>query len=414
MELLLQRGCVFDLENDEGAELDILISNGKIAALSPDLSQGSLPAEAIIDCRGCMIFPGFMDMHVHFREPGQEYKEDITSGLRAAAKGGFTAVAAMANTSPAVGKKEILAANLAKAIAQSGPDYYQIVAVTKDLQGKELTEIEALLHSGAVACSDDGKPLKAQIMKEVLALSREQGFTLIEHCEEEDIEPENPLAEIKAVERNLNLLASHGGNLHLAHISCKESIELIIDAKKCGLEVTCEVTPHHFSLCGQRREEVGTLAKMNPPLRESKDVLALQEAIYYGWVDAIATDHAPHTCKEKSLSFSQAPYGVVGLETAVGLAWEYLYHNCNVKPAQLGRLFSFNPRNILGTAKAKIDVGSTANLTVVDPNREWIVQKDSFLSRCKNSPFLGFSLRGKPILAIKATRLLLREDKVYL
>jgi len=391
---------------------DILIEETLLSSIGKEIDPPEDSTE-VIDCKGLQVFPGFFDMHVHFRDPGQTHKEDLFSGLQAAAAGGFTGVAAMANTTPVIDNPNLVSKILEKGKELGGPSYHQIPAATFGLTGKELTDFSGLLSAGAVAFSDDGQPIWDQgLLNEILQASSELGFVYIEHCEDQNYEPEDLASEVNMVYRDIECLIKRGGNLHLAHISCAKSLELVIEGKKEGLNLTCEVTPHHLALDYRIIKEKGTNARMNPPLRKPEDVIALREGVAEGYVDAIATDHAPHTKREKDVPYNKAPRGVVGLETAVGVIWKELHHGMKVSPLLLGQVLSENPRRILGLPVQELKEGAKADLTLVDPVKEWVVDPEGFYSRGKNSPFSGERLKGKPAFVFKDGMKIMEKGRV--
>ncbi len=407
--IILKEATIVDLAEGKEFTGDILIAEGIIQKIGSGLVDNQ--AE-VIDCRGKHVFPGFVDMHVHLRQPGQEHKENIETGLKAAAAGGFTAVCAMANTNPPVDNPGVLRSNLERARGK-GIDYYQIAAATVGQKGKKIVPVEELQKAGAVAFSDDGFPIQDKgLMTEILSLSKELGFTLIEHCEDCSLAPTDPLSEVRMVERNLNLLAGYGGNLHLAHVSCGDSLRLIKEALGSNLDVTCEVTPHHLVLTQEAVKKYGTLAKVNPPLRRVEDVEALQEALCEKVIHCIATDHAPHTREEKNVSYKRAPVGIMGLETAVGILWDFFFHRGLLKSHELGRLFSQNPARIMGLARPAIKEGNPAVMSVIDAEKEWTVNPETFYSRSQNTPFTGWKLRGAPFLVVHAGNKIMEDGRV--
>jgi len=412
MATLLKNADLMLLQKNEILQGDILIEGQYITALEPDLDPPDRDTE-IIDCSGWQVFPGFFDMHVHLREPGQTHKEDIESGLRAAAAGGFTEVAAMANTSPPVDSPQLIKELKDRAKQVGGVEYHQIAAATAGLAGEKLLDLESLLEAGAVAISDDGQPIKdVGLLREILNQSNQLGFTYIEHCEDQEYEPENPASEIKMVYRDIDCLASTGGRLHLAHISCGEALSLVAEGKKDGLNLTCEVTPHHLALSSEIIKKVGTGGRMNPPLRNKEDVLALQEGVVQGVVDVIATDHAPHTPREKNRPYSIAPRGVIGLETAVGVIWEQFWHGRELSPLVLGRMLISNPREVLNLPSREIEIGGEATLSIIDPAEKWQVAPDAFYSRSRNTPFAGENFRGKPVLIFQRGEKIMEQGRV--
>jgi len=412
LSFLLRGADLICLGKEEIITGDLLIEEERIVSLGKEVTHPGENTE-VIECKGLQVFPGFFDMHVHFREPGQTHKEEIKSGLQAAAAGGFTGVAAMANTSPVIDQPELVESLLAKGKKLQGPDYYQIGAATFGLSGEEFTDIPGLFKGGTVAISDDGQPIPdTNMLKELLQWTLELGFVYIEHCEDKTYEPEDPLSEINMVYRDIDCLAQTGGNLHLAHISCQKSLELVAEGKKEGLNLTCEVTPHHLALDQETVKKMGANARMNPPLRRREDVLALQQGVAEGLIDAIATDHAPHTPGEKDVPIKKAPRGVVGLETAVGVIWNELFHGMELSPILLGHLLAENPRRILGLPPEDIREGNKANFTVIDPAQKWRVDPQEFYSKSLNSAFSGEYLQGKPVLVFKNGKKIMEKGRV--
>lgn len=393
---------------------DLLIVDGVIAKIASNIEP---PAGAQVeDLGGAVVAPGFIDMHVHFREPGFEHKETIASGSASAAEGGFTAVCCMPNTNPAIDDPSIVRDVMARAqLAQSIVDVYCIAAVTKGREGKELAPILELAEAGAVGFSDDGAPVaSSEVMRRALEYAAMTNRPVIQHAEETSMTKGGamneggvatalgmpgmpPVAEDIVVSRDLILNRYLGARYHVAHISTRGAVELVRAAKRAGERVTCEVTPHHFSLTDEAVKTFDTNTKMNPPLRTRDDVEAMKEALRDGTIDAIATDHAPHSFDEKQVEFAHAPFGIVGLETAIGLAVTHLVAEKVLTLSQFVEKFSVNPRKILALPAAKIAEGVEANLTIFDPKQEWTVDVSRFKSRSKNSPFNGARLTGKAV-----------------
>jgi len=362
-----------------------------------------------------IVTPGFFDMHVHFREPGQTHKEDIQSGSLAAAYGGFTSVLCMPNTQPPIDNPDILIALHRKA-SDCDVNVYFTGCATRNREGHELSNMASLAENGVLAFTDDGSPIEDEkIMTQVLKLSAEFDKPVLQHCEFRNISNDGVVAEgwvsrklnlkgipreseYKIIERDIELLrAVPGARYHVQHISTKEGVELVRRAKAENLNVTCEVCPHHFILTDQDILKYGTNAKMNPPLRPADDIDAIRKGLMDGTIDAICTDHAPHTDEEKSLPIEQAPFGIIGLETAVGLAYTYLVEREVLTLERLIEKMSVAPRKILNLPPVSIQEGEKANLTILDPNLKWTVDVNKFHSKSRNSPYHNWELKCKPV-----------------
>lgn len=421
-KLLLKNGRLVDPFTRKDEKLDILIENGKIAEMGNKLDS-NIDA-TVLDVKGKIIAPGFLDMHVHLREPGREDEETVVSGALAAANGGFTKICCMPNTDPPIDSQEII--QYIKDRAKGALiDVYPIAAITKKREGKELSAILELVEQGAVAISDDGSPvMSAEIMRRALEYSRMVDIPVIGHEEEKTMTEKGHIneglistclglggiptvAEDIMVGRDIMLSEFTGGRFHVAHISSKNAVDMVRQAKARGIAVTAEATPHHFTLTDEMVRGYDTNTKMHPPLRTEADREAIVEGLKDGTIDAIATDHAPHSWEEKASEYIYAPFGIVGLETAIGLAFTELYHTGMLTMNQLIEKFSVGPYQILNLKPAKIEKGQMANLTILDPDREWIVEDCHFLSRSSNSPFKGRKLKGKPFAAINNKQIFL-------
>jgi dihydroorotase len=412
--LLLTNARVIDPSRKLDDRLDLLIGQGKILRIGTRLTAAR--AE-VVDLSGLVVAPGFVDMHVHLREPGREESETIRTGIRAAAAGGFTAVACMPNTSPVNDTLRTTKFILQKARKQSLVAVYPIAAVTKNQEGRTLTEMEKLRRAGAVAFSDDGKPVAdSQIMRRALELARILGVPIIDHCEDpflfhggvmnEGIYSTKlkrrgipDVCEEIMVSRNILLSRLTDAPVHLAHLSTGGSMDLVRSAKRQGFKVTAEVTPHHFTLTDAAVAKHGTHAKMNPPLRSEKDVEAVLQAISEGTVDAIASDHAPHHVSRKRIHFDQAAFGIIGLETSVSLGLDRLVNRRLISLDRFIELYSLNPAKILGIDRGIFE-GAEANLTVFHPSGKTTIRASQFQSKSRNTPFDGWSLRGSPMATI--------------
>jgi len=416
MKLHLKSGHLIDPVKGKDTIVDILIVDGKIERIGKSLSADR--SFETIDLKNKIIAPGFIDMHVHLREPGYEHKETIETGCASAAAGGFTAVCCMPNTNPAIDEESVVryVQEEGRRVTGGLVDVYPIAAATKGRKGEELSPMAELSQAGAVGFSDDGSPVtNAEIMRRVLEYSSMYNVPIIQHAEELTMTKNGfmneglvatrlgmpgipPIAEELIIERDIVLLRyiPHS-KYHVAHISTTGSIECVRRAKSEKLNITCEVTPHHFSLTDDAVESFNTNLKMNPPLRTKDDVQALKEALRNGTIDVIVTDHAPHTIDEKEVEYAQAPFGIVGLETALGLAVTELVNKKYLTLNQLIEKFSINPRRILSLPVIDIQEGEKANLTVFDPGKEWTVDIQEFKSKSKNSPFHGRKLKGKAV-----------------
>lgn len=425
LDLFLRNGRLIDPESNVDSELDILILDGKIADVGRSLQVKK--SVDTLDLKGKIVAPGFLDMHVHLREPGFEHKETIESGCAAAAAGGFTGVCCMPNTNPPIDTEAIVrfvkerAANVLGGIV----DVFPIAAVTKGREGKELAPMGELYEAGAVGFSDDGSPVaNAEVMRRALEYASMFDLPIIQHAEEPTLTRGGamnegyfstllglpgipPLAEELIVARDIAIAEYVGGRYHVAHVSTAGSVELIRKAKKKGLRVTCEVTPHHFTLTDEAVRGYDTNTKMNPPLRSQADVEAIKAGLQDGTIDVIASDHAPHSFDEKEVEYINAPFGIVGLETALPLAVTELVEKDLLSWKMLIEKFSCNPRRILRLPPVKIQPSEKANLTLIDPQHQWTIDITKFKSKSRNSPFHGRSVVGKAIAIINNGRLLL-------
>ena len=407
-KLLLKNGTVVDPSQNLHAKMDVLIENGKISELKEKITAKD--AE-IFDLQGKIIVPGLIDMHVHLREPGQEEKETIKTGSKAAVAGGFTSIACMANTDPVADDISIIK-HIKEVAERNGIVHVMpIGACTLGLRGEHLTQIGEMQRFGAVAFSDDGMAIgNSLVLRRVLEYANMFGAIVISHCEDKALVnggsmnesflstklglPGIPRAsETVMVARDIEL-AKNFGRLHLAHISAKESLELIRQAKKQKAQITCETAPHYLLLTEEAVGEYNTNAKMNPPLREEQDRLALLDALNDGTIDIIATDHAPHTLDNKRVEFNLASFGIVGLETALPLLYTHLVKTKKITLDRLIELMSVNPAKIFGLKKGTLAAGSDADITVIDPKTERKVDKTKFYSKGKNTPFDGWRLSG--------------------
>ncbi len=422
--LLIRNGRVISPADELDGQLDLLIEDGEIREIAPKLSGH---AYETLDAEGQIVAPGFVDIHVHLREPGAEISETLETGLRAAVAGGFTSVCPMPNTRPVNDNPELTSWLVRRAEELKLARVFPIAAVTMGSQGETLTDFAALVAAGAVGFSDDGKPVKTDaLMKEALEKAKALGAPVIDHCEVPELSAGGIInegvyskalglrgipnrAEDDCIARDIRIAEATGGQLHVAHLSTAGGVQMVREAKGRGLQVTCEVTPHHFTLTDEAVRRYGTHAKMNPPLRKTADVEALVAGIQDGVVDAIATDHAPHAAELKSRPISQAPFGVTGLETSLGLGLKQLVHSGKITLSQLIALMTSKPARIINKPLGRIQVGGVADLTLLDPDIEWTYHAAEGYSKSHNSPFDGWKFRGAVTATIVGGRTVFRR-----
>lgn len=389
---------------------DVLIDEGRIVAVGPDLTTPIGGTK--IDATGRLVLPGFVDLHVHFREPGFEYKESIQSGAAAAVAGGFTSVCCMPNTNPVNDNQAITKFMLDRARAAGLANVFPIGAITKGSEGEELAEIGDLRRAGCVAISDDGKPvMNSLVMRRAMEYALAFDVPVVDHCEDLHLAeggcmnegaistelglPGMPAAaEDVMVARNVALAELTGARLHLAHISTEGSVRMVREAKSRGLHVTAEACPHHFTITEETVRGYNTYAKMNPPLRTWKDVQAIKDGLSDGTIDVIATDHAPHASQEKQLGFTEAPFGIVGLETALPLTFALVDEGVLSLESAVDKL-STAPSKAFGLAKGTLAVGADADVVIVDQQEQWEVDPTMFRSKSRNTPFAGWKVKGR-------------------
>ena len=410
MKLLIRQGRFIDPVSGIGGVMDILVEDGRVAVLGSNLQEDGAQ---VLDARGLVVCAGLVDMHVHLRDPGLEYKETIETGTMAAARGGFTSIAPMPNTRPAVDCPEQIAYVKNKAAGACGVHVWPIGSVSVGERGEELTDFEAMKGAGAVALSDDGMPVQnANLMRDALILGHRHDLTVLSHCEDADMVknyavnegrvsrqlrlPGRPaIAEEIMVARDAMLAEETGAAVHICHISTAKAVALVRRYKKKGVHITCETCPQYFSLTEDIVPEKGTMARVNPPLRTRQDVEAIIEGLKDGTIDAIATDHAPHSAEEKARSLTEAPSGMVGLETALGVTLTYLYHSKHMQLSDIIRKMTLNPACILRINKGRLAIGGEADIVIFDPDEEWTVDPEEFASKGRNTPFAGMKLKGK-------------------
>ena len=425
--LLIKNSYIIDPRFGIEGEKDILIKEGKILRICECGSCNDMTGVSeIVDAQGLIAAPGLIDVHVHFRDPGFTYKEDIESGSRSAAKGGFTTVVLMANTKPVVDNKETLAYVLEKG-KQTGIRVESCCAVTKGLQGKELTDMSELMQAGAAGFTDDGIPLlEEEIVLQAMKKAAELGAVISFHEENPAYIQNNGInagkaavhygiggsdrrAEIDMVERDVRLAQQTGATVNIQHISSKEAVELVRQAKKTGAEIYAEATPHHFTLTEEAAIEYGTLAKMNPPLREEADRLAIIEGLKDGTIELIATDHAPHSREEKEKAITEAPSGIIGLETALSLGITSLVEPGHLTMKELLGKMTWNPAKLYGLDRGYLAEGSGADMVLFDAKEKEVVE--GFVSKSSNSPFAGTELTGVVKYTICDGKIVYRKNK---
>ena len=377
--------------------LDLLVKGGKIAALGRGIEAGG--AAKIIDGEGLWAAPGLIDLHVHFREPGFEYKETIATGAAAAARGGFTTVCCMANTSPAIDSPELVKHVMSKA-ADVPVNILQFGAATKGMLGEELSDMEGMARAGAAGISDDGKTVfNSALYLEAVKMAQSLGLTMYSHCEDSFLGT-SPLGEELIIARDIMLAETLGAKLHICHISTAKGLKLVTEARTRGGKITCEAAPHHLILSEEDIPEGNTNYKMSPPLRSKEDVLALREGLKKGYIDCIATDHAPHSPEDKSGGFAAAANGVIGLETAFPMCYTELVKTGLITVMDLICLMSFNPAKILGKDKGTLSVGADGDIFLFDPESAFRIDAAQFASKGRNTPWHGQTVMGKVRMTI--------------
>lgn len=410
--MLLKNAKIINPKNNFEQISDIRIENGIISDISKNIAPNQ--NEEVIDLPGKIITPGLIDMHCHLREPGFNAKETIKTGIASAIQGGYTAICPMANTNPQVDNAATLTYTINRAKEESEIGFYPICAVTKGLGNEKIVNVSELLDNGAIAFSDDGKPVEnMHLLREALKYINSHNSIIISHSEDSSLANSGAINEGKvstrlgikgipniteslAVARELEVVRSINGRYHFAHISTKRSVELIRQAKKDGLNVTAETAPHYFSLTEDDMVDYDAKYKVNPPLRTKEDLEAIIEGLKDGTLDVIATDHAPHTVNEKQMPIQIAPMGIAGFETSLGITLTYLVHNGKLSLMDAIRKLTSNPADILKLEnQGDISIGKEANLTVIDLDEDWVVDASKFKSKCRISPFDKFNLKGK-------------------
>ena len=411
MTILLKGGRVINPAENRDETADVLIENGKVKKIDRDISESE--ADRVISAKDCYVMPGFIDMHVHFRDPGYEQKEDIFSGMQAAAHGGYTTVLTMPNTRPAADNPDVIHYVHNKAKAGQCIHVLQVGAITKGQKGEELADIESLVEAGCPAISEDGKTvMDASLCMDAMAEAARLHIPVLAHCEDRNMVQKGVINEgekskefglpgIKntvedlIIARDIILAKETGAQLHLCHCSTKNSVWMVKLAKEVGVKVSAEVCPHHFTLSTDDMKEPDPNYKMNPPLRTKEDVQALKEGLRDGIMEVISTDHAPHTFDDKNCSMQEAPFGIVGLETAASLTYTELVLGGYLTPMKMAACMSYNPAGIIGIDKGDISEGKPADIVIFDPKKTYRIDKNTFASKGKNTPFDGREVTGR-------------------
>jgi dihydroorotase len=427
MKLLIKNGHLIDPAEGQNSGKSLLVEDGKVSAWLNHNDTAPEGAE-IFDASGLIVAPGFIDLHVHLREPGQEHKETIASGCAAAVAGGFTSMCPMPNTTPVNDNAAITRYMIEQAERAGLANVFPVGAITKSSDGSELAEMGEMKRAGAVAVSDDGRPVPTSgIMRRAMEYAHDFDLPVVDHCEDKSLSKGGVMhegkislllglrgmpalaEEIDAV-RDMILAKETGAHIHIAHISTKNAIEAVRRAKNEGINVTCEVTPHHFTLTDLAVEGYDTNTKMSPPLRSDVHLQAILEGLKDGTIDAIATDHAPHHGDEKALEYDRAPFGITGLETAVGLAFLRLVEPGIIDLVRLVELFSTNPAKVFRIPeRGTLKPGSAADVTIIDPELKWIYKNADSRSKSRNSPFDGWEFRGAAVATIMAGKIVYRR-----
>lgn len=416
MRILIKNGQVINPATNTNEVLDLLIEDKAVVKMESDITE---EADRVVDARGCFVMPGFIDLHVHFRDPGLEHKETIETGSKAAVCGGYTTVFAMPNTKPVADNADVInyVHNKAKEIGITNVS--QVGAITKGQAGAELADIEEMAEAGIITISEDGKSvMNSQLYREAMELAAKLNLTVLAHCEDINLVNGGVVnadahakelglggitnsVEDVIVARDIMLSRDTGAKLHLCHCSTKDSVTMVKLAKEEGLRVTAEVCPHHFVLTSEDiKNPEDTDYKMNPPLRTREDVEALKAGLRDGIMDVIATDHAPHSAEEKNTTMKKAPFGIVGIETAAALTYSELVLGGILTPVQMAEKMSYNPAKVVGIDKGDIQPGKTADIVIFNPNETYIIDKNEFASKGKNTPFHGRKVTGRVCMTI--------------
>lgn len=410
MTLLIQNGRIINPNDRSERRADLLVRDGVIAEIAESVCA---EADRVIDAAGAYCMPGFIDMHVHLRDPGLTYKEDIATGGAAAVHGGFTTIVAMPNTKPVADCPEVIRYVQEKAAQVTKAHVLQVGSVTRGMEGRELSDIRGMAAAGCICLSEDGKSvMNADLYRDAMRIAAEEHMTVLAHCEDINLVHGGVLnADVRAEElgmpgitnavedvivaRDILLAKETGCRLHLCHCSTADSVKMVQMAKADGVSVTAEVCPHHFSMSSEEIPGDDANYKMNPPLRTAADVEALKKGLSQDVMDVIATDHAPHGAEEKAQSILKAPFGIVGLETAAALTYTHLVKPGLLTVMQMAEKMSYHPAKILGLDKGVVEEGAPADLVIFDPDREWVIDPEEFFSKGRNTPFAGKTVYGK-------------------
>ncbi len=427
MKILIKGGRILNPSDNTDMTGDLYIEDGVIKEIGEGIELADTP-EKIIDAAGCYVMPGLIDLHVHLRDPGLTYKEDVVTGARAAAKGGFTTILAMPNTKPVIDSQDRVEYVHNKAKDLAPVHVLQIGAVTKQQKGEELADIEGMIQAGIPAISEDGKSvMNVKLYKEAMEIAAKHNIPVFAHCEDQNMVSGGCVnADEKAKElglpgitngvedviaaRDIVLAKETGVRLHLCHCSTKDSVRMIQLAKEENLPVTGEVCPHHFTLTSEDIPEDDANYKMNPPLRTQEDKDALIRGLKEDIIDVISTDHAPHSREEKNQSMKTAPFGIVGLETSVALTMTELVHTGILTPMQMAAKMSYNPAQVIHSDRGRLEVGSPADVTIIDPDTEYVIDSMDFLSKGKNTPFNGRKVKGQVTTTICDGKIVYQKD----
>lgn len=410
MTILIKNGRLINPSENLDKVMDIFVEDGIIKEKAESIEK---QADTVIDAAGCYVMPGLIDLHVHFRDPGLTYKEDIETGSKAAAKGGFTTVCCMPNTKPVVDNVETVKYIIEKGEKTGLTNVLPVGAVTKNMAGVEITDVEELKKAGICAISEDGKSvMNSGVYRKAMKNAAKANVPVLAHCEDINLVEggvinlgdksselgvkgiSNAVEDVIAM-RDIMLAKETGATLHLCHCSTKDSVEMVKRAKEEGIKVTAEVCPHHFSMCSDDITSNDGNFKMNPPLRAREDMEALIKGLQDDIMDVISTDHAPHSAEEKAKDLEHAPFGIVGLETSVALTVTNLVKKGYLTPMQMAAKMSYNPAKVLGIPKGTLDEGKIADITIIDPNKEYTIDVNTFESKGKNTPFDGYKVSGQ-------------------
>ncbi len=427
MKILIKNGRIINPADGMDKVSDMLVEGGIVKEISQNINTS---ADKVIDANKMWVTPGFIDLHVHLREPGFEHKETIATGSRAAAAGGYTTVCCMPNTKPVTDNIEVVEYIRIEAEKNGVVNVLPIGAITKGQEGNELADIEGMYKAGICAISEDGKSvMNAQLLKEAMIKAKELNIPVLSHCEDRSLVKGGCMnegahceslglkgisndSEDVIVARDIVLAESTGAKLHLCHMSTKGSIELLNEAKLRGVNVTGEITPHHFTLSDEAVDGKDTNTKMNPPLRSKDDVEAMRKALKDGVADTISTDHAPHSAEEKAKDYQAAPFGIVGSETSFALSNSVLVEEGYLTPSALIEKMSYNPAKILGIDKGDISVGKVADITITNPEKVFKIDKEKFYSKGKNTPFDGYEVKGSVEYTIVGGKIVFEKGKI--